>query len=75
MARRDLGNRASPVDRAHMKRPSVNRRMTLYPFAYFYGTRSQENGAEQVQIDFEPRFCRAIKYAVRVKTTAMAASS
>ena len=25
-ARRDLGNRASPVDRAHMKRPSVTTR-------------------------------------------------
>ena len=23
---------------------SVNRRMTLYPFTYSYGTRSQENG-------------------------------
>ena len=26
-------------------RASVNRRMTLYPFAYFYGTRSKENVA------------------------------
>ena len=27
--------------------------MTLYPFAYFYGTRSQENGAGQVQMDLQ----------------------
>ena len=27
--------------------------MTLYPFAYFYGTRSQENIAGQVQMDLQ----------------------
>ena len=59
----------------HIKSLEVNRQMTRYPFAYFYGTRSQENGAEEVQMDFEPRFYRASKYPVRVKTTAMAASS
>ena len=37
---------------------------------YFYRTRSQENGARKT--DFEPRFCRARKYPLRVKTTAMA---
>ena len=34
-------------------RASVYRRMTLYPFAHFYGTRSQENGAGQVQMDLQ----------------------
>ena len=30
MARRDLGNRASPVDRAHMKRPLYNDMLHYY---------------------------------------------
>ena len=51
---------------------SVNRRMTLYPFAYF-----SKQGLRKmvlVEMDFE-RFCRARKYLVQVKTMAMAAYS
>ena len=35
---------------------SVNRGINLYPFAYFYGTRSQENGTGQLQINLQINF-------------------
>ena len=44
-------------------------------FAYFYGIRSLEHGTGQMQMDFEPRFCRVRKNQVQVKTTVMVTSS
>ena len=54
------------------RRPSWDESL---PFAYFYGIRSLENGTGQMQMDFEPRFCRVRKYPVQVKTTVMVTSS
>ena len=45
-------------------RASVNRRMTLYPFAYFYRTRSLENGADADR--FRTKILQVVrKYPVR----------
>ena len=53
-----------------IQRASVNRGMNLYPFTYFYRTRSQENGTEGAD-----GFQRLRKYPVQVKTTVIVVSS